>query len=169
MIGVVNGDLMTGDGLAVAMRGATDVVVLVTDPTGTETGNEKETGTEGTVTVTTIDTAIAIGTETPREIVVGAGAKKMVTTHKKIATKGNVARTVQRSHLFLLLGTVLAGALRELIPGIIMVIDVLGILVIPETNSTTRPSTEGIVGVAATSAALALKTTLFDANRPHHR
>ncbi len=45
-----------------------------------------------------------------------------------------MARTVQRSHLFLLLGTVLAGALRELIPGIIMVIDVLGILVIPETN-----------------------------------
>ncbi len=81
MIGVVNGDLTTGDGLAVAMRGATDVVVLVTDLTGTETGNEKETGTEGTVTATTIDTAIAIGTETPREIVVDAGAKKMVTTH----------------------------------------------------------------------------------------
>jgi hypothetical protein len=171
MIGVVNGDPTTKGGLAVAMRGATDAVVLVTDLTGTGTGNGnvKETGTEDTAIATTTDTAIAIGTETMREIVVDAGVKKTVTTLQKIARKGNVARTVQTSHLILIPGTVHAGALRGLIPGIILVIDVLGILVIPETNSTTRPGSEGIVGVAVTSATLAMMRTLFDANRPRLR
>jgi len=169
MIDVVNGDQMTKDGLVVAMRGVTDAVVLVTDLTGTATGNVKETGTEDTAIETTTDTAIAIGTETTRETVVDAGVKKTATTHQKIARKGNVARIVQRSHLFLILGTVHAGALRGLIPGIIIVTDVLGILAIPETNSTTRPGTEGIVGVAATSAALAMMMILFDTNRPRLR
>jgi hypothetical protein len=169
MIGVVNGDPMTKGGLAVAMNGATDAVVLATDLTGTGTGNVKETGTEDTAIATTTDTAIAIGIETMRETVVDAGVKKTATTHQKIARKGNVARTVQTSHLILILGTVHAGALRGLIPEIIIVIDVLGILAIPETNSTTRPGTEGIVGVAATSAALALTMILFDANRPRLR
>jgi hypothetical protein len=145
MIGVVNGDQTKKGGLAVVMRGATDAVVLATDLTGTGTGNVKETGTEDTAIATTTDTAIAIGTETTKETVVDAGVKKTVTTRQKIARKGNVARTVQTSHLFLILGTVHAGALRGLILEIIIVIDVLGILAIPETNSTTRPSTEGIV------------------------
>ncbi len=162
MVDVANGDPTTGDGLVVAMRGATDAVE-------TGTGNVKETGTEDTAIVTTTDTAIAIEIETMKGTVVDAGAKKTVTTHRKIATKGNVARTVQTSHLFLILGTVLAGALRGLIPGIIMVIDVLDILAIPETNSMNRPDTEGIVGVAATSAALALMMILFDPNRPRLR
>ena len=174
MIGVVNGDQTTKGGLAVAMRGATDAVVLVTDLTGTGTGNVKETGTEDTAIATTNDTAIATGIGTTRETVVDAGVKKTVTTHQKIARKGNAARTVQTSHLFLFLfllflGTVHAGALRGLIPGIIIVIDVLGILAIPETNSTTRPGTEGIVGVAATSAALAMMMILFEVNRPRLR
>lgn len=155
------------------MRGATDAVVLVTDLTGTGTGTEnvKETGTEDTAIATMTDTAIAIGTETTTETVVGAGVMKTVTrqTHQKIARKGNVARTVQTSHLFLFLGTAHAGALRGLIPGIIIVIDVLGILAIPETNSTTRPGTEGIVGVAATNAALAMMMILLNANRPRLR
>ena len=169
MIGVVNVDPTTKGGLAVAMRGATDAVVLVTDLTGTGTGNVKETGTEDTAIVITTDTAIAIGIETTRETVVDAGAKKTAKTHQKIARKGNVARTVQTSHLILILGTVHAGALRGLIPGIIIMTDVLGILVIPETNSTTRPGTEGIVGVAATSAAFAMMMILLNANRPHLR
>jgi hypothetical protein len=171
MISAVNGDQMTKGGLAAAMRGATDAVVLVTDLTGTGTGNVKETGTEDTGIATTTDTAIVIGTETTRETVVDAGVKKTVTTqtHQKIARKGNVARTVQTSHLFLFLGTAHAGALRGLIPGIIIVIDVPGILAIPETNSTTRRGTEGIVGVAATSAALAMMMILLNANRPRLR
>jgi hypothetical protein len=171
MIGVVKGDQTTKGGPAVAMSGATDAVVLVTNLTGTETGNENETGTENTAIATTSDTAIAIGTETTRETVVDAGVKKMVTTqtHQKIAWKGNVARTVQTSHLFLFLGTAHAGALRGLIPGIIIVIDVLGILAIPETNSTTRPGTGGIVGVAATNAAPAMMMILLNANRPRPR
>jgi hypothetical protein len=168
MIGVVNGDPKTKGGLAEAMRGATDVVVLVTDLTGTGTVNVKETGTEDTAIATTTDTATAIGTETTKETVVDAGVKKTVTTHRKIARKGNVARTVQTSHLILILilATAHPGALRGLFPGIIIVIDVLGILAIPETNSTTRPDTEEIVGVAATSAALAMMMSLSDANRP---
>jgi hypothetical protein len=169
MISVVNGDQMTKGGLVVAMRCATGEVVLVTDLTGTGTGNVKETGTEDTAIATTTDTVIVIGIETTRETVVDAGVKKTVTTHQKIARKGNVARTVQTSHLILILGTVHAGALRGLIPGIIIVIDVLGILAIPETNSTTRPGTEGIVGVAATSAALAMMMILFYPNRPRLR
>ena len=169
MTGGVNGDPTTKGGLAVAMRGATDAVVLVTDLTGTGTGNVKETGTEDTAIATTTDTATAIGIETTRETVLDAGVKKTVTTYQKTARKGNVARTVQTSHLILILGTVHAGALRGLFPGIIIVIDVLGILAIPETNSTTRPGMEGIVGVAATSAALAMMTILFDPNRPHLR
>ena len=161
MIGVVSGDPTTKGGLAVAMRGATDAVVLVTDLTGTVTGNVKETGTEDIVIATT---TIAIGIETTRETVVDAGVKKTVTTHQKIATKGNGARTVQTSHLILIRGTVHAGALRGLIPGIIIAIDVLSILAIPETNSTSLPSTEGIVVVAATSAAFAMMMIPFDAN-----
>ena len=162
----MNEDPTTKGGLAVAMRGATDAVVLVTGLTGTGTGNVKETGTEDTAIVTT---TIAIGIETTREIVVDAGVKKTVTTHQKIATKGNGARTVQTSRLFLIRGTVHAGALRGLIPGIIKAIDVLGILAIPEMNLTTRPSTEEIVVVAATSAAFAMMMILFDANRPRLR
>lgn len=169
MIGVANGDPTTKGGLAVAMRDATDAVVLVTDPTGTGTGNAKETGTEDTAIATTTDTAIAIGIETTRETVVGAGVKKTVTTYQKTARKGNVARIVQTSHHILILATVHAGALRGLLPGIIIVIDVLGILAIPETNSTSLPGMEGIVGVAATSAALAMMMILFDANRPRLR
>ena len=169
MIGVVNEDQRTKGGPAVAMRGATDAVVLVTDLTETGTGNVKETGSEDTAIATTTDTATAIGTETTRETVVDAGVKKTATMHQKIARKGNVARTVQTSHLFLFLGIAHAGALRGLIPGIIIVIDVPGILAIPETNSTTRLSSEGIVGVAATSAALAMMMNLFDASHPRLR
>jgi hypothetical protein len=163
MINAGNGDLTIGDGLAVAMRDATDL-------TGTETGNEKETETEGTAIATTTGTATAIETETMRETVVDAGVRKTVTTHKRIATRGNVARKVQTRLLpFLFLGTVHAGALRGHIPKIIMVIDVLGILAIPETNSTTHPGTEGIVGVAVMSAVLALKKKPFGASHPRLR
>jgi len=59
--------------------------------------------------------------------VVDTGVKKTVTTHRTITTNGNMGRTVQMNHLFLTLGTVLAGALRGLIPGIIMVIDILDV------------------------------------------
>jgi hypothetical protein len=158
-INAANEDPMIGDGLAVAMRGATNLI-------GTGTGNETETETEDTAIATTTGTAIAIEIETTRETVVDAGVKTTVMTQQRIATRGNVERRVQTRHLFsLFLGIVHAGALRGLIPGIIMVIDVLGILVIPETNSMTRPGTEGIVGVAATSAALALKMIPLNASR----
>lgn len=166
MTGVVNGDPTTKGGLAVAMRGATDAVVLVTGLTGTGTGNVRETGTEDTAIATTTDTAIAIGIETTRETVDDAGVKKTATTYRKTARKGNVARTVQTSHLILILGTAHAGALRGLFPGILIVIDILGILAILETNSTTRPGMERIAGVAAMNAALAMMMILFDANRP---
>jgi hypothetical protein len=163
MTDAANGDPTIGDGQAVAMRGATDL-------TRTGTGNEKETETEGTAIATTTGTATAIEIETMRETVVDVGVRKTVTTHKRIATRGNVARKVQTMLLlFLFLGTVHAGALRGHIPGIIMVIDVPGILAIPETNSTTHPGTEGIVGVAATSAVLALKMRPFGASRPRLR
>ena len=163
MTDVANGDQTIGDGLAVAMRGVTDL-------TGTGIGNEKETETEGTAIVTTTGTATAIEIETMRETVVDAGARKTATTHKRIATRENVARKVQTILLlFLFFGTVHAGALRGHIPGIIMVIDVLGILAIPETNSTTHLGTEGIVGVAAMSAVLALKMKPFGASRPRLR
>ena len=59
-----------------------------------------------------------------------------------------------------LLGTAHAGVLRELIPGIVLVIDVPGILAIPETNSRTHPSTGGTVG----DAAPAMKMTHTDAS-----
>ena len=65
--------------------------------------------------------------------------------------------------LLLLLGTAHAGVLRELIPGIVMVIDVPGILAIPETNSMTHPSTGGTVG----DAAPAMKMTHTDASHLH--
>lgn len=47
-----------------------------------------------------------------------------------------------------------------------MVIDVPGILAILETNSTTRPGSGGIVGDAAMSVALAMKTIPFRASQP---
>jgi hypothetical protein len=69
-----------------------------------------------------------------------------------------------------LLGTAHAGALRELIPEIVMVIDVPGILAIPEMNSTTCPDTGGIVGRhAVTSAAPTMLKIPSRASRPHLR
>jgi hypothetical protein len=164
MINAANGDPMIGGVLAVAMKGATDLI-------GTGTENETGTETEGTVIATTTGTAIEIEIGTTRETVVGVGVKTTVTTHQMIATRGSVERRVQTRHhlLFLFLGIVHAGAPRGLIPGIIMVIGVLGILAIPGTNWTTRPGTEGIVGVAATSAALALKMIPLSASRPRLR
>jgi hypothetical protein len=61
-----------------------------------------------------------------------------------------------------LLETAHAGVLRELIPGIVMVIDVPGIPAIPETNSRTHPNTGGTVG----DAAPAMKMTHTDASHP---
>jgi hypothetical protein len=164
MTDAANGDPTIGGGLAVATRGGTDL-------TGTGTGNENEKETEGTAIATTTDTAIAIEIETMRETAVDAGVKKTVTTYQRIATRGSVARRVRtRRPLSLFLGTAHAGALRGLVPGIILVIDVLGSLEIPETNSTTRPGTEGIAGAAATSAAaLAMKRIPFGASRPRLR
>ncbi len=67
------------------------------------------------------------------------------------------------------LGTAHAGVLRELIPEIVMVIDVPGILAIPEMNSTTRPDTGGIVGLAVMSAAPVLRAIPFGVSHPHPR
>ena len=155
----MNGDLMIGDGLVVATRDVTDVAVRATSLIGTGTVNVKETETEGIVTVTTTDTAIAIGTETTRETVVDAGVK-MRLRNQKIVLRGDVARRVRMR--FPLLETVHAGVLRELLPGIVLVLvtNVPGILAIPETNSMTHPSTGGIVG----DAAPAMKMTHTDAS-----
>jgi hypothetical protein len=164
MINAANGDRTIGGGPAAATRGGTDL-------TGTGTGTGKETETEGTAIANTTGTATAIEIETMRGTVVDAGVKKTVTTHqRRNATRGSVVKRVRtRRLLSLFLGTVHTGALRGLVPGIIIVIGVLGILEIPETNSTSRPGTGGIVGVAATSAALAMKTIPFDASRPRLR
>jgi hypothetical protein len=59
--------------------------------------------------------------------------------------------------------------LRGLIPEIIILIAVLGILAIPETNLATHPGTEGIVGVTTTSAALATMMILFNTNHSRLR
>ncbi|KAI0296160.1 hypothetical protein BC826DRAFT_968133 [Russula brevipes] len=126
--------------LAAAMKGATDVAVRVTSLTGTETGSEKKTKSEDTATASTTGTATVIETEITTGTVVDAGVRKTATMHKKNVTRGSVARKVRmRRLLTIILATVHAGVLRELIPGIVMVIDVPDILVIPETNSTTRP------------------------------
>lgn len=85
MIDVANEDLMIGDALVVAMRGATDAAVRVTGLIGTrtrtETGIEKERESEGTATAITTDTVTAIEIESMRETVVDAGVKRMVTRH----------------------------------------------------------------------------------------
>jgi hypothetical protein len=168
MTNAVKEDPMIRDVLAAAMKGATDVAVRVTSLTGTGTGSEKKTKNEGTATASTTDTAIVIETEITTGTVVDAGVRKTATMHKKIVTRGDVARKVRMRRLLTLpLGTVHAGVLRELIPGIVMVIDVPDILVIPETNSTTRPGTGGIVGDAAMSAVLARKMTPLGASHPH--
>jgi hypothetical protein len=164
----VNEDLTIGHDQVVATRGATDVAVRATDPIGT--GNEKETESEGTGTVTTTDTVTAIGIETMTETVVDAGVKMTATSQKNVPRR-DVARRVRTKPLLTpLLGTVHAGVLRGLIPEIVMVIDVPGILAIPETNSMTRPGTGRIVGDAAMSAALAMKmTSLASQPRLHRR
>jgi hypothetical protein len=83
MIDAVNGDLMIGDALVVAMRGATDAAVRVTGLIGTRTekGIEKERESEGTATAIMTDTVTAIEIESMRETVVDAGVKRMVTRH----------------------------------------------------------------------------------------
>jgi len=159
MIGAVNEDLTIGDGQVVATTDATDVAVRATGPIGT--GNEKKTESEGTATATatTTDTVTAIGIETMTETVVDAGVKMTVTSQKNVPRR-DVARRVRTKPLLTpLFGTAHAGVLRGLIPKIVMVIDVPGILAIPETNSMTRPGTGRIVGDAAMSAALAMKMT----------
>ena len=155
----MNGDLMIEDDLAVATRDVTDVAVRATSLIETGTVNVKETGTEGIVTVTTTDTVIVTGKETTRETVVDAGVKMRV-RNQKIVPRGDVARRVRMR--FPLLGTAHAGVLRELIPGIVLVLvtNVPGILAIPETNSMTHPSTGGTVGHAAP----AMKMTHTDAS-----
>ncbi len=167
MIDAVNGGLMIGNGLVVATRGATDVAVRVTGltGTGTGTGNEKKTESEGIVTATTTDKAIAIKMET-RETVADAGVKTTVTRQKNVPRRNVATKVRTRPPLSPLLGKVHAGVLREPIPAIVLVIDVPGILVIPETNWMTRPSTGGIVGDAATSVALAMKMTPLNVGQP---
>jgi hypothetical protein len=166
MIDGVNGYLTIGDGLVVATTDATDVAVRATGLIGTGTGNEKKKENEGIGTGTTTDTVTAIGIETMRETVVDAGVK-MIVTRQKNDSRGDVARRVRTKLLFSpLLGIVHAGVPRELIPEIVIVIDVLGILATPETNSMTRPGTGEIVGDAATSVALALKTTSINPSHP---
>jgi hypothetical protein len=168
MIDAVNGGLMIGNGLVVATRGATDVAVRATGltGTGTGTGNEKKTESEGIVTATTTDKAIAIKMETTRETVAVAGVKTTVTRQKNVPRRNVATKVRTRPPLSPLPVKVHAGVLREPIPAIVLVIDVPGILVIPETNSMTRPSMGGIVGDAATSVALALKMTPLNASRP---
>ena len=167
MIDVVNEVLTIGGGPVVATRGATDVAVLGTGLTGTGTGNVTRTESEGIGTATTTGTVTAIGKETMKETVADAGAKMTVTRQKNVPRR-DVAKRVRTKPLLnpLLLGTVHAGVLRGLIPEIVMVIDVQSLLVIPETNSMTRPGTGGIVGDAETSATLVLRTTTKNEGQP---
>jgi hypothetical protein len=162
----VNEDLTIGDDPAVVTTDATDVAVRATGPTGT--GNEKKTESEGTGIATMTDTVTATGIETMTETVVDAGVK-MTATSQKNEPRRDVARRVRTKPLRTpLFGTVHAGVLRGLIPEIVMVIDVPGILAIPETNSMTRPGTGRIAGDAAMSAALAMKMTSLASQRRLH-
>jgi hypothetical protein len=166
MIGAVNEDLTIGDGQVVATRDATDVAVRATGPIGIGTGNEKKTESEGIGTATTTDTVTAIGIEIMTGTVVDAGVKMTVTSRKNVPRR-DVARRVRTMPLLTpLLGTVHAGVLRGLIPKIVMVIDVPGTLVMPETNSMTRPGSGRIVGDVAMSAALAMKMTTLNPSQP---
>ena len=166
MTDVVNGDLMTEEGRVAAMTGATDTAVRVTGLTGTVTGKETKTGSEGTAT-TNPDTVTVIEIEIMRETVVDVGVKKTETMPRTIVTRGGVAKKVLTkpplTHLHL--GIVHAGALKVLIPEIGMVIDVSDILAILEMNSTTRLDTGGIAGAAA----LVTKMMPNGASRPRHR
>jgi hypothetical protein len=141
MTGVVNGDMMTGEGRVVATTGATGAAVRVTGLIETATGNEIKTGSEGIAT-TNLDTVtvIEIEIEITRETVVDVGVKKTVTIPPMIATRGDVARKVRTKLLLItLLETVRAGALML----ILVVINAPGILAILETNPMIHPDTGG--------------------------
>jgi hypothetical protein len=145
MTGVVNGDMMTGEGRVVAATGATGAAVRVTDLIGTVTGNEIKTESEGIAT-TNLATVTVIEIEIMRETVVDVGVKKTVKIPPMIATKGDVARKVRtKLLLILLLETVRTGVLRL----ILVVINAPGILAILETNSMILPDTERTAGRAA--------------------
>ena len=169
MIDVANEDPTTGDVPAVVMRGARGAAVRVTGLIEIGKGNERKTENEDTATATMTDTATEIEIKTMIEIVVDVGVKKTAMRHRKLVTRGAVARKVWRMPPLTphpLLGTARAGVPRELIPGIVMVTDVPGILVILETNTTTHPGTRRIVGGAGTNAALVRKKIPFGVGHP---
>ena len=159
-----------GEGQVVAVTGAIGAAARATSPAGIKKGSEIRIGNEGIATMNP-DTVTVTEIEIMKETVVGAGVKKTEMTSRRTVTRGSVARKVQMKLLLTpLLGTAHAGAPRELIPEIVMVIDVPGILAIPEMNSTTCPDTGGIVGHhAVTSAALTMLKNPLGASRPHLR
>ena len=152
------------------MTGATGAAARATSLAGIKKGNEIRIGNEGIATMNP-DTVTVTEIGIMKETVVGAGVKKTEMTSRRTVTRGSVAKTVQMKPLLTpFLGTALAGVLRGLLPEIVMVIDVPGILAIPEMNSTTCPDTGGIVGRhAVTSVALTMLRIPLGASRPHLR
>ncbi len=133
-------DLTTGEGRVVVVTGATGAAARATSLAGIKRGNEIKIGSEGTVTMNP-DTVTVTEIGIMKETVVGAGVKKTEMRPWRTVTRGSVARKVQMMPLLTpLLGIAHTGVMIELIqliPEIVMVIDVPGILAIPEMNSTT--------------------------------
>ena len=159
---------MTGEGRVVVVTGATGAAARVTSLVGIKKGNEIRIGNEGIATMNPdMVTVTEIGIM--KETVVGAGVRRTEMTCRKTVSRGSVARKARMMPLLTpLFGTALAGVPRELIPEIVMVIDVPGILAIPEMNSTTCPDTGGIVGHAVTTAAPIRLMIPIGARCPHH-
>ena len=167
--GAVKEGLTTEEGQVVAETGATGAAARATSLAGIKKGNGIRIGSEGIVTMNP-DTVTVTEIGIMKETVVGVGVKTEMTSRRTV-TRGSVAKTVQMKPLLTpFLGTALAGVLRGLLPEIVMVIDVPGILAIPEMNSTTCPDTGGIVGRhAVTSVALTMLRIPLGASRPHLR
>lgn len=166
---VAKGGPTIGEGRVVAVTGATGAAARATSPARIKKGNEIRIGNEGIATMNP-DTVTATEIGIMKETVVGAGVKKTEMTSRRTVSRGSVARKVQMTLLLTpLLGTAHAGALRDLIPEIVMVIDVPGILAIPEMNSTTCPDTGGIVGRHAVTSVAPMLKIPFSASRPHLR
>ena len=168
--GAAKGGLTTREGRVVVVTGATGAAARATSLAGIKKGNEIKIGSEGIATMNP-DTVTVTEIGIMKETVAGAGVKKTEMTSRRTVTRGSVARRVQMKPLLTpLLGTAHAGVPRELIPEIVMVIDVPGILAIPEMNSTTCPDTGGIVGRhGVTTAAPLLLRIPIGASRPHLR
>jgi hypothetical protein len=167
--GAEKGGPTTREGQVVVVTGATGAAARATNLAGIKKGNEIRIGNEGIATMNP-DTVTVTEIEIMKENVVGAGVKKTEMTSRRTVTRGSAKKVQRKPLLTPLLGTAHAGALRDLIPEIVMVIDVPGILAIPEMNSTTCPDTGGIVGRHAVTSAAPTKLKIPSrASRPHLR